>query len=242
MTYASRLGRARISARSPEAAGICDRCGFAYSHSDLQWQFDWRGPVIQNTRILVCRRCLDTPQEQLRAIVLPADPMPVVQPRVQDYLQTETDYHTVTAPPTIDPVTGIPIPGTTTFITSDGSMRTELPLGIPDDIDINAVQPLYGKQHYGVQLQLLSVLANGSDQITVTCRVPHGLSTNDQIIVQGLSNRNACGAYSVTVTTATAFTYQTIQVIPAGALLTGSTRMVTALIGLPRGYNQIPGV
>lgn len=240
MAYASKLGRARVSSTNPQAAAVCDRCGSVYNHCDLTWQHDFRGPVLQNTRILVCRRCLDVPQEQLRTIVVPADPVPIMQPRTQDYLAAETDYSTISAPTVYDPVTGIPIPSTTTLLAQDGSAMTENVLGVPDDIDINAVMPLSGTTHYRVPLSPLSITSDGSDQITVTFSAAHGQATGNQIVVQGLSNVKACGAYSITVTTATAFTYQTNVAIPATALLTGSTLMVTANIGLPRGYVQIP--
>lgn len=183
---------------------------------------------------------MDTPQEQLRAIVVPADPVPIDQPRTQDFAQAEANYQTISGPPTIDPVTGIPIPGTTTLSTQDGKNLLTQPVGIPADIDQSAVMPLEGKTAYRVKLYPLSVSSVGSDQITVTFSSPHGLSTNDQIVVQGLSNVHADGAYSITVTTATAFTYQVNVAIPASALLTGSTLMVTADIGLPYGFDQLP--
>jgi hypothetical protein len=85
MAYASQSGRARVSSTNPKAFGICDRCGFLYNHSDLQWQFDWAGASLINKKILVCDTCLDVPQEQLRAIILPADPEPIVNPRVENY-------------------------------------------------------------------------------------------------------------------------------------------------------------
>lgn len=239
MAYASKAGRARISATNPAALAVCDRCGIWHNRVDLSWQFDYRGPVQQNLRLLVCKRCLDVPQEQLKTIVLPADPLPIMQPRTENFTVDETDYASVVTT-TIDPTTGIPVLTGTPLVTADGTYITKQPVGIPDDIDINAVMPLYGTTHYRVHLDPLSITADGTDQITVTFSAAHGLSTNDQIVVQGLSNVNACGAYSVTVTTATAFTYQTNVVVPAGALLTGSTLMVTANIGLPRGYAQIP--
>lgn len=240
MAYASIAGRARTSASNPQAHAICDRCGFRYNHVNLQWQYDWRGASLQNVRILVCDTCLDTPQEQLRAIVVPADPLPIVQARTQDFAQAETNFNTVAAPTVYDPVTGIPIPSTTTFVTQNGQNMTTQPIGIPNDIDQSAVMPLDGKTHYGVNLNPLSVSSLGGDVISVTCSAPHGLSTNNQIVVQGLSNVHADGAYSITVTTATAFTYQSNVAIPAGALITGTTRMITANIGVPYGYDQIP--
>lgn len=240
MAYASLSGRARTNPSNPQAHAICDRCGFRYNRVNLNWQYDWRGATMQNIRILVCNTCMDTPQEQQRAIVVPADPMPIDQPRTQDFAQAETNFQTITQPPVIDPVTGIPMPVNTTLSTQNNQNLLTQPVGIPADIDQSAVMPLEGKTHYRVTLYPLSISSLGSDQITVTFTAPHNLSTNDQIVVEGLSNNKADGAYSITVTTATAFTYQTNVAIPAGALLTGSTLMVTAKIGMPYGFDQLP--
>jgi hypothetical protein len=240
MAYASQSGRARTSSSSPQAHAICDRCGFRYNHTDLQWQYDWRGAALQNVRILVCNSCVDVPQEQLRAIVVPADPIPIMQPRVQDFRQAETDYQTVTAPPIIDPTTGIPIPVNVTLTTQDGENLLTQQTGAPTGLTQGAIMPLVGKEHFSVKLNPLSISAVGTDQITVTFSSAHGLVTDAQISVEGLSNPQACGFYSITVTTATAFTYQTNKVISAGSLLTGTTNMVTALVGLPYGFTQIP--
>lgn len=84
-------GRASVSSRNPRAFGICDRCGFLYNHHELQWQFDYRGAALLNTRILVCETCLDVPQNQLRNIILPADPTPIMNARVQDYVTASTN-------------------------------------------------------------------------------------------------------------------------------------------------------
>lgn len=84
-------GRARVSTRSPQAFAICDRCGFLFNHASLRWQYDWRGASMQNTRQLVCQTCLDRPQEQLRALVVPPDPMPIQNPRTQNYTAASVD-------------------------------------------------------------------------------------------------------------------------------------------------------
>jgi len=117
MAYASQSGRARTSASSPQAHAICDRCGFRYNWVDLRWQYDWRGATMQNIKILVCKTCYDRPQEQLRAIVVPADPTPIVNARVQDFVAAETDYLTASNGTTLDPTTGIPVPPDTTIVT-----------------------------------------------------------------------------------------------------------------------------
>ena len=75
-------GRAIIDPSSPKALGICDRCGFRYQHQDLRWQYDWRGPKLQNLRFLVCQSCIDKPQMNgQRTIILPQDPVPVMNAR-----------------------------------------------------------------------------------------------------------------------------------------------------------------
>lgn len=122
MGYASRQGRARISSSNPRAAAVCDRCGFVYQHQDLQWQFDWRGATLQNTRVLVCDRCNDDQQEQLRAIMIPADPVPIPNPRVQDFAQAEQNTRT-TQGGSVDFWTGIPIPAGDTRITQADQVR-----------------------------------------------------------------------------------------------------------------------
>lgn len=116
-------GRARVSTRSPQAFAICDRCGFLYNHASLRWQYDWRGASMQNTRQLVCQTCLDRPQEQQRALVVPADPMPVMNPRTQNYQSASADVRTTSGQNTIDPVTGIPVIG--------GAERETMPTALP---------------------------------------------------------------------------------------------------------------
>lgn len=78
-------GRAHINARAPSALGVCDRCGFLYNLIDLQNQVQWQGPRLQSIHAKVCDSCLDVPQEQLRTITIPADPMPVSDPRIESY-------------------------------------------------------------------------------------------------------------------------------------------------------------
>ena len=111
-------GRAKVSARNPRAFGICDRCGFLYNHVNLQWQYDWAGASLINKRILVCNECNDVPQSQLRAIVVPADPVPILNPRIQDYSTAESDYR-ITQGNTVNSQTGIPVPGGDTRITQN---------------------------------------------------------------------------------------------------------------------------
>ena len=78
-------GKVKIQRSAPRAQAICDRCGFAYNHYNLRWQYDWIGPKLLNERILVCQSCYDVPQEQLRTIVIPPDPIPVDNPRPEAF-------------------------------------------------------------------------------------------------------------------------------------------------------------
>lgn len=82
-------GRAKVSARSPSAWGVCDRCGRWYLLDELRFQYDWRGNRLQDLYIRVCDRCNDKPQEQLRPQILPPDPMPRTQPRPEAFAQDD---------------------------------------------------------------------------------------------------------------------------------------------------------
>lgn len=196
-----------------------------YNRVNLIFQFQWTGTALQNLWILVCRKCLDVPQEQLRAIQLPADPTPIWQPRVEQFEQDETDYRT-TLPIPIDPITGLPMPAQTALrVTQDSQNRITQPIGCPEGLVQNAVMPWNGGQQlpYAVPLAVLSVTANGTATVTVTCSKPHGLTTDAQISAEGLTAAN--GFHSVTVLTATAFSFLTAADIPAGSLLQPATRI-----------------
>lgn len=131
MAYASKQGRARVSASSPQAAAVCDRCGFVYQHSSLHWQFDYAGASLINKRLLVCRTCYDTPQEQLRAVVIPADPMPIINPRVQDFVTAETSTRFTSGQNTVDATTNIPVISGDVRITEDDNDRVTQQTGEP---------------------------------------------------------------------------------------------------------------
>jgi len=160
-------GRAKVSARNPRAFGICDRCGFLYNHDRLQWQYDWAGASLINKRILVCNSCLDVPQQQLRAIVVPADPVPIQNPRIQDYVAAETDYR-ITQGNTVNAQTGIPVPGGDTRITQSNDNRVtqqtgEAPGGLNQlpGTDWNAPAVIYNGTQIGLPYNNTSVPYTG---------------------------------------------------------------------------------
>lgn len=61
-------------------------------HKTLSWQHQWAGPVLQNLRLLVCSRCLDVPQPQLKPRILPPDPTPVLWARPENYVVDDVDW------------------------------------------------------------------------------------------------------------------------------------------------------
>jgi hypothetical protein len=245
MAYASQAGRARTSSTNPQAHGICDRCGFRYNFVDLRWQFDWRGASLKNLYIKVCDRCEDVPQEQLRAIILPADPVPIIYARPEIYSEDSTDYMT-TGAPTIDPATGIPIPSTTIMVTETGAAMISQPVGPTAAPHSNlglasaAQMPLVEAIKWHRAVPFLSIQANGTTVIAVTCSSAHGLSTNAQIAVDGATNPEANGFFSIIVTTGTAFTYASNKPIASGSLIGTKTLMVTANAGLPWNMPLVP--
>ena len=78
-----------VDSGNPEAAGQCDRCGIWYQLRQLDWQWDWSGTQLFNKRILVCSTCNDRPQEQLRTIILPPDPPPILNARPPNFAVEE---------------------------------------------------------------------------------------------------------------------------------------------------------
>lgn len=64
---------------------MCDRCGALWNLERLQWQFEYAGVGLINLQLLVCPPCLDVPQPQLTATILPPDPAPVFNARPEYY-------------------------------------------------------------------------------------------------------------------------------------------------------------
>lgn len=235
-------GRANVDPNNPRAFGRCDRCGFIYNQGSLRFQFDFRGPQLQNLRFLVCETCYDTPQAQLKPIIVTQDPTPIINARPEDYVYANSSYLAATEPTTTYQQTGIPVDNSIDLITENNVNIVTQPIGVPTGLNADAVMPLQGTTHYDVVLPVISIIADGTTVVTITCSSAHGLSTNSQVSVENLTDNKASGFYSVTVTTATAFTYTVASPIVAGSLIDGNTRVATANVGLPTGFTQIPQV
>ena len=190
-------GRAKVSTKNPEAFAICDSCGFLYNHSELRWQYQWSGNKLVNLRQLNCRRCNDIPQTQLRAIVLPADPMPIMNPRVQNYQAASTDYRATSGQNTINQRTGIPVPGDTLRITENDDYRVTQQTGAPN----GSLNELPGTDPNAVTYRVISNAAdNGSGLIRLTVNTTSGMITGQKVTVgEVVGATEANGNWTITV-------------------------------------------
>jgi hypothetical protein len=84
--------RAETDPTAPRAWGTSDRTGFVTNQHKLCWQYEWRGTRLENTRILVEAEYLDQPQRQLGTIILPPDPVGIINARPEQYYTEEQTY------------------------------------------------------------------------------------------------------------------------------------------------------
>lgn len=245
MSYASQAGRARTNPAAPDAHAICDRCGFRYNFRDLSFQFDWRGPTLKNLYILVCDECLDTPQEQLRSIVLPADPVPIIYARPELYAADSIDYlgtgQTTTSYPQGIPVISQEVLGgvtTTNAIVPQPVGPAMRGATVPTMIglDPKAQMPLVKAVDWATEIPVLSISSNGTSLVTITCSAPHNLSQGAQFAVWGVTNPLAYGFFNAIVATATVFRYEVNANIAPSTLNTGTTKCITTNAGAPWGF------
>jgi hypothetical protein len=89
-------------------------------------------------RLLVCDDCYDVPQEQLRAIVVPADPTPIVNARVQDFVTAETNTR-YTSGTTLVPLSGVGNGSTVTLTLDVPSTFPAIAVG--STIIVSGMQP-----------------------------------------------------------------------------------------------------
>jgi hypothetical protein len=227
-------GRAKVSARNPEAFAICDGCGFLYQHSELRFQLQWSGNKLVNLKQLVCRRCNDIPQTQLRAIVLPADPMPIMNPRVQNYQAASTDYRATSGQNTVNPTTGIPIPGNTLRITEDNDFRVTQQTGAPN----GSLNELPGTDPNAVTYRVISnAVNNGSGLIRLTINTTSGMITGQRVTIGDVvGTTEANGNWTITVISLTEIDLQSSAFTNAYS----SGGYVVNNPALPYGFTEIP--
>ena len=206
MGYASRSGRARTSAKDPRAFAVCDRCGMWYNHHRLQWQYDWAGASLINKRLLVCNTCYDQPQNQLRAIVVPADPTPIINPRTEPYAYDSSNTRQVSGYNTTNAATGIPVQGGDLRVTSSGGVQTSDPrVTQMTGEGSRGTNQLPGTDPNAVTYRTVTNAANnGSGLIRLTVATTNGLITNQKVTVREVEGAtSANGNWTITVVNTT---------------------------------------
>lgn len=239
MGYASRSGRARTSARNPRAFGVCDRCSLWYNHQNLKWQYDWAGASLINKRILVCDTCYDAAQQQLRAIVIPADPVPVVNPRTEPYAWDSSDYRQVSGYNTTNQRTGIPVPQGYTRVTSKDDLPT-----VDKRVTQQTGEPPYGtNQKPGTDPNTVtyrnvsSATDNGSGNTRLNVGNTNGMITGQSVIVQDVGGvTGASGTYTITVVDEANIDLNLSQF---GGAYTGGGYVINTP-SVPYGFDEIP--
>lgn len=239
MAYASRSGRARTNPRNPQAFGVCDRCALWYNRVDLNWQYDWAGASLINKRLLVCNTCYDEPQQQLRAIVVPADPVPIVNPRTEPYAWDEIDRRQISGYNTVNQQTGIPVPQGDVRVTSLNNQATD-----DKRVTQQTGEAPYGKNELPgtdpnavTYRTVINVTNNGIGAIRVILNTTNGMKTGQKVIVgevEGVTNAN--GSFYITVINTSQIDLQNSTF--AGGYTSGG--YVINDPSLPYGFNEIP--
>lgn len=85
-------GHAVVNPSHPVSFAVCDRCGGWWNIDKLTWQFQYAGPNLQNLRLLVCPKCNDLPQPQLKPRIIPPDPMPTMNARPEAFIIDSVDF------------------------------------------------------------------------------------------------------------------------------------------------------
>jgi len=234
MGYASQSGRARTSARNPQAHAICDRCGFRYNRVNLRFQYDWRGASMQNLQFLVCDICYDNPQEQLRAIVVPADPVPVVNPRIQDFVTASNDSRSTSGQGAVNYPTGIPVPGGNTRITQNADTRVTQQTGEPP----HGLNQKPGTDPNAITYRnVIAAYNNGSGLIRLVLNTTNGMTTKQLVTINEVGGVPAAnGNWVITVINATQIDLQAS--VFSGSYTSGG--YVINNPSLPYGFTAVP--
>lgn len=86
---------ADVDPSNPQMWATCDYCGFVTNQVKMSWSYQWAGNQLINLRFLACELCVDKPQEQLRALILPPDPAPKFNTRPEPYVMDEVDWRVI---------------------------------------------------------------------------------------------------------------------------------------------------
>jgi hypothetical protein len=205
----------------------------------LKWQFDWAGASLINKRILVCDTCYDEPQNQLRAIVLPADPMPIINPRVEPYAWDEIDRRQVSGYNAVSPTTGIPVPqGDTRVTTANDEATNNTRVTQQTGEAPGGTNQLPGTDPNAVTYRnITNVTNNGIGVIRLTIGTTNGMITGQRVNVQEVEGvTNANGVWYITVVNFSQIDLQNSTF--AGTYTSGG--YVINEPASPYGFDQIP--
>lgn len=84
--------RAQTDPTHPQAWGTSDRNGMINNQKNLQWQYEFAGTGLINKRILVSPDEYDVPNRQLGTIILPPDPVSILNSRPEPYAIDEQTF------------------------------------------------------------------------------------------------------------------------------------------------------
>jgi len=187
-----------------------------------------------NKRILVCPTCLDKPQEQLRAIIVPSDPVPIANPRVEYFVDYESNTRITSQTPTTDPTTGIPVPAGDTRITQDYNTRSTQMTGEPP----NGTNTLPGTDPNAVTYRTVTnAVSNGSGLIRLTLATTNGMITGQTVTVQDVGGVTAAsGNWTITVINTTQIDLQSSSF--SGTYTSGG--YVVNNPSLPYNFTEVP--
>jgi hypothetical protein len=210
-----------------------------YNHHRLQWQYDWAGASLINKRILVCNTCYDQPQNQLRAIVVPADPTPIINPRTEPYAYDSSNTRQVSGYNTTNAATGIPVQGGDLRVTSSGGAQTSDPrVTQMTGEGSGGTSQLPGTDPNAVTYRTITNAANnGSGLIRLTVATTNGLITNQQVTVREVEGAtSANGNWTITVVNTTQIDLQSSSF--SGSYTSGG--YVINNPSLPYDFTEIP--
>jgi hypothetical protein len=145
----------------------------------------------------VCSQCMDVPQEQLRAIIVPADPVPVLNPRIEYFGTYSSNNRLTNGTPSVDAATGLSSPRGDTRITEDDATRSTQMTGAAP----GSLNTLPGTDPNAVTYRTVTnATDNGSGLIRLTVATTNGMITSQRVTVQDVGGVTAAsGNWTITV-------------------------------------------
>jgi hypothetical protein len=166
--------------------------------------------------------------------VVPADPVPIANPRVEFFVDYESNTRITSQTPTTDPTTGIPVPAGNTRVTQNDSTRSTQMTGEPP----NGTNTLPGTDPNAVTYRTVTgAVSNGSGLIRLTLATTNGMITGQMVTVQDVGGVTAAsGNWTITVINTTQIDLQSSAF--SGTYTSGG--YVVNNPSLPYNFNEVP--